>query len=163
MKQRIKTSKWKGARKIKMEFLLSFPKTEEGIRRFEAFWLGFKGGDAPEYGAEVKQSIRVEDELMEKSISGGSIKLSICPMCQQRISQHTNLRTAPDGADIVLGEKGFEYLKKCFGKWRAIPDELRRPFAAIEDMLESARPQKHEEIEASIIKARHANAAGGSA
>ena len=129
-----------------MAYLLEFKAEEKSV--FEAFWIGFRGGDFPKYGKEVKDSITLDRELTEKSIEGGSIKLSLCPYCGNRTAQHGNRRTLPDGQglQIILDNSVFEYLKSCFVRWERVLPELKTGFAAVEDKFDSMKAQSHEEI-----------------
>ena len=129
-----------------MAYLLKFESDEREV--FEALWIGFKGGDFPKYGKEVKDSITLEKELTEKSIEGGSIKTAFCPACGSRTAQHGNRRTLPDGRglQIILDNSVFDYLKSCFTRWERVMPELKTGFAAIEDKFDSMKSMSHEEI-----------------
>ena len=128
-----------------MAYLLSFTKDESAL--FEALWIGFRTGDAPKFGKEVKSSIRIEDQLIENSVEGGKINLSLCPCCGQRVAIHNKLRTLPEGGfcDLLLEDDDFEYLRTCLAKWVAIPPELKRHFFVIDARLTDAKPRSSSE------------------
>ena len=95
-----------------MEYLLTFDsnkllgfldrlnfKTEDGSGRtvteselFDAFWILYKLLDRPD-GKEAVYSIRAEDEILDKTVVGGAIRLSLCSGCGQRRAVHDDLRT----------------------------------------------------------------------
>lgn len=146
---KIKPSKWKGVRLLKMARLLSFAK--EDRKDFEALWILYRLTDRPD-GKNVKTSIRLEDQFRKHSEEGGSIKLSLCPGCGQRIAVHEDLRTIAKSVDFLLEREEFDYLKASLDKWQAIPPELKRHFAAIQDKLDECKEKPAEEWMESIKK-----------
>lgn len=168
--EKIKRSKWKGARLRNMH-LISFdptrplPFTVDGSEKterelFEAFWLIYKIGDQPN-AEQVRQSLKIRDLLEAKSVAGGSIKLAACAACGQRIARHDDIRTLPEGDAVLnlrLEDKDFKYIQDCFGKWNAVTAELRRYFGHVQDLFETSKSMSLDELDALIAKAAAASA-----
>lgn len=128
-----------------MAYLLSFSKDDKEL--FEAFWVGYKPMDLPKFGAEVKTSISFENDVKAKTVEGGSIRLAHCPGCSQRVAQYPNLRTLRDGegADFILEQDDFSYIKARFAMWERVFDELREPFLVLSERFDAMKPKSYSE------------------
>lgn len=110
---------------------------------FEALWICVKA--IPPSGAELEQSLTLKQELRAKSIEGGSIKLAVCPCCNQRWMQHGRaIRTIEQPIDLILDDDVFMFLKACPDKWQSITGELQEHFRELKKRFKAAEAKSPE-------------------
>lgn len=136
--------------------VLSFKVNDEtrtGRELFDAFWIIYKTGDQPN-AENVRVSIKLRDMLEARTVPGGSIKLSICSACGQRVARYDELRTftGDDPLHLRLEEQQFKYLQECVGKWVMVSDELRRYFGYLQDAMDATKALSADEIDVRLLK-----------
>lgn len=105
---------------------------------FEAFYIAYTTTDSPGT-KDVRTSLRLEADIKDKSVEGGTFKLSHCSSCGTRVAVYDNTRSITEKFDLILDKAAFDYIKSCINKWEHLLKELRPHVAELLDRFENMK------------------------
>lgn len=116
--------------------------TEKSL--FEALWIMVKA--VPPSGSELEAAINLKQDLRAQSVEGGSIKLMLCPCCNQRWMRHDKtIRTLDKSVDFIIDSDSFVFMKSCMDRWNSISAELQEYFMELKQRFKTAEEKTPEQ------------------